>query len=82
MKKKRILIQSLFHNQGIPFNIRFVVFQELVTMKKNSSKTRYENRCIFSGRARSVYKLFRLSRIQIKEMACTNILPGLKQSNW
>jgi len=51
-------------------------------MKKNTSKVRIKNRCIITGRGRSVYKLFRMSRLQIKDLAYYNLIPGLKHSSW
>jgi ribosomal protein S14 len=35
------------------------------TLKKKAYKTQIKNFCIFSGRSRSVYKQFKISRISI-----------------
>lgn len=52
------------------------------------SKTKFKSRvvatskCIFSGRARSVYKFAFLSRLFLRENSFINKLPGLRKSYW
>ena len=50
-------------------------------MWKNS-KTQINNRCVLSGRARSIYKFARLSRLFLRENEYINLLPGLQKSYW
>jgi ribosomal protein S14 len=80
-KKKRILT-SLFKNRSLSFKLRFSFFLEISNLKKNSSLVRIQNRCIFSGHKRSVYKIFRINRMQLKDLAFHNLIPALKQANW
>jgi len=81
-EKKRIILKGLFKNQYITFSLRYLFFLKLNNLKKNTSSVRIRNRCIITGRGRSIYKLFRISRLQIKELAYYNAIPGLKQSTW
>ncbi|BBN19972.1 small subunit ribosomal protein S14 [Marchantia polymorpha subsp. ruderalis] len=46
---------------------RYEYFFKLSMLPRNSSKTRVRNRCIFTRRPRSVYKLFRISRIVFRK---------------
>ena len=82
LEKKRIILKSLYFNRNLSFTLRYLFFFKLSNMKKNASKSRIRNRCIITGRGRSIYKLFRMSRLQIKDLAYHNLLPGLKQSTW
>lgn len=41
----------------------------LLTTLATSTQTKIQNRCILSGRSKSVYRKFKLSRIQLKKLA-------------
>ena len=55
---------------------------ELSQLPRNSSKTRYRNYCKVTGRTRSYYRKFGVSRIVLREMANQGVIPGLKTSSW
>ena len=79
---KRLYLKSLALNQNIPSNVRFKAQLDLSDLSKNSSKHRISNRCVITGRPKSVYKQFKLSRITLKELALTGDIPGLKKISW
>jgi small subunit ribosomal protein S14 len=81
-EKKRTLFKSLFNNRSLSNKLRFLIFIELSKISKNSSKSRIVNRCIFTGRAHSVYKTFRVNRMQLKDLAFNNLIPGIKNLGW
>ena len=54
----------------------------LQKLPKNSAKVRLHNRCMFTGRARSFYRKFGVSRLVMREMALKGEIPGLKKSSW
>lgn len=41
-----------------------------------------KNYCIITRRSKSVYKRFKISRIQIKYFGSKGILPGLQRASW
>jgi len=43
------------------------------------SKVRIVNRCVITGRAKSVLRKFWLSRMEFKKLASHGLLPGLKK---
>jgi ribosomal protein S14 len=47
-----------------------------------SSLSRLRNRCILTGRARSVYGNFRLTRMQLRDRISFGFLQGVKKSSW
>jgi small subunit ribosomal protein S14 len=54
----------------------------LAQLPANSSPVRLHNRCQETGRPRSVYSFFKLSRIVLREKAHKGELPGLKKASW
>ncbi|HKI78454.1 MAG TPA: 30S ribosomal protein S14 [Ignavibacteriaceae bacterium] len=57
-------------------------YEALQKLPKNSSPVRLHNRCMFTGRARSYYRKFGISRLVLREMALKGEIPGLKKSSW
>lgn len=49
---------------------------------KYSSFTRTRTICILTGRTRSVYRFFRLSRIKIREYANAGYFTGVAKASW
>lgn len=82
LEVKRIEYKSIIHNISLPKELRFNYVSILNNLKKNTSKVRIQNRCIISGRSKSVHKFCKLSRIQIRKLASNGILPGVLKSSW
>lgn len=51
-------------------------------MPRDSSPTRLRNRCQLTGRARGVYRKFKLSRLSFRELASMGMIPGVTKSSW
>lgn len=49
---------------------------------KNSSITKIKNKCLISGRNRSVLKKFRLSRMFLKNLGVSGYINGLRKASW
>ena len=49
---------------------------------RSSAKARLHNRCFLSGRPKSYYRQFGLSRIALREMAYKGVLPGVTKASW
>lgn len=58
------------------------VQQGFNALPNNSSRTRIRNRCILTGRSRSVWRTFRISRIQLRKLALEGLLMGVKRASW
>jgi small subunit ribosomal protein S14 len=61
---------------------RFGARLKLAELPRNSSPTRIRNRCELTGRPRSVYRKFKLSRLALRELASLGALPGVVKSSW
>nr|QIA60684.1 ribosomal protein S14 [Lepidozia trichodes]QIA61018.1 ribosomal protein S14 [Lepidozia sandvicensis] len=79
---KRMYYKAICQDRNLPNKIRYEYFFKSSKLPRNSSKTRVRNRCIFTGRPRSVYKLFRISRIVFRELASKGSLIGINKSCW
>jgi len=51
-------------------------------LPRNSSPTRYNNRCEETGRSRGYMRQFGLSRIAFREHAVKGEIPGITKSSW
>jgi small subunit ribosomal protein S14 len=57
-------------------------WEGLQALPKNSSPTRYKNRCAATGRSRGYIRDFGLSRIKFRELANEGKVPGVRKSSW
>jgi small subunit ribosomal protein S14 len=79
---KRERLKSKIYDKNLPLSERFEAVMRLSSLPRSSSKTRIRNRCELTGRARGFYRKFKLSRIQLRDMAAFGHLPGVVKSSW
>ena len=77
-----IVYKSLIKSRSIPFFAKQKINYMLRTLPRNSSLTRVRSHCILTGRSRSVYRKFKLSRISLRELAGSGSIPGIHKSSW
>jgi ribosomal protein S14 len=70
--KNRILVSLKFKN---------LLLKELFYYKKDCFSNRINNMCIFTGRHHSVYRAFRISRIELRRSSAINNIFGLRKSS-
>ena len=51
-------------------------------MPRDAAADRVKNRCVLTGRARSVHRFARVSRIMVRQLAHYGLLPGVAKANW
>ncbi len=51
-------------------------------LPRNSSPTRWKNRCVETGRPRSYMRTFGLSRLSFREHASKGEIPGVTKASW
>ena len=54
----------------------------LAKLPRNSSPTRWKNRCSETGRSRAYMRQFGLSRVSFRERASKGEIPGVTKSSW
>ncbi|MCX6166088.1 MAG: 30S ribosomal protein S14 [Ignavibacteriae bacterium] len=57
-------------------------YAALAKLPRDSSATRLHNRCQVTGRARSYYRKFGVSRLVFRELALQGKIPGIVKSSW
>lgn len=81
-EKQRLCLKALSKDNRLPLSLRLLYKLKLQMFKKNSSKTRIKNRCVFTGRARSTIRFFRMSRLQVRDLYVKGLLYGVRKSSW
>jgi small subunit ribosomal protein S14 len=82
MAAKRARLKAIATDKELPPEDRFAARLKLAEMPRNSSATRLKNRCELTGRPRSYYRKFKLSRIALRELASLGQIPGKVKSSW
>jgi len=79
----QIMLRTLLQAQILGTNHRLCLTKELhFRTAKKSSRVKIKNRCILTGRAKSIYRFCKLSRIKFKELASQGYIPGIRKSSW
>jgi len=81
-ENERLRIKSVLYNRSLPSNLRLFYVMKLTALPKDGSQTRLKNRCVLTNRSQSVYRLFHLSRITLKEFVGLNYISGIRKSSW
>ena len=82
MAPRRARLKSLARDRDAAPEERFEAQLKLARLPRNSSATRVRNRCALSGRPRGYYRKFGLSRIAVRELASSGLIPGMVKSSW
>ncbi|TVQ60321.1 MAG: type Z 30S ribosomal protein S14 [Phycisphaerales bacterium] len=56
--------------------------QVVKSQKTPKFSSRTVRRCELTGRARGVYRKFRISRIVLRELALQGKIPGMRKASW
>lgn len=81
-EKNRLTLKILSKNLNIQKDLRWKLQQKWFFFHQNSSITRIKNICILTGRSKSVYRLFKISRIKLRKLASHGLLPGVSKYSW
>lgn len=79
---KRAALKKIVMNKDASMEERLEAQMKLSALPRNGAKNRIRNRCELTGRARSVYRKFKLSRIKLRELGSNGRVPGLTKSSW
>lgn len=79
---KRARLKAIARDQKLSLEERFAAQLKLAELPRNSSPTRIRNRCEVSGRPRGYYRKLRMSRIALRELGNSGLVPGLVKSSW
>lgn len=82
LEKKKLILKIIIKNLNIKRKKRRKIQQKFFFFNQNSSITRIKNICILTGRSRSIYRYFKISRIQLRKYISEKFLPGFFKYNW
>lgn len=82
MGNKRAKLKAIVMKKDTPMEERFAAALKLAEMPRNSAKVRIRNRCELTGRPRAFYRKMKLSRIALRDMANSGLIPGMVKSSW
>jgi small subunit ribosomal protein S14 len=82
LEKKRLILKIILKNLNIEKDLRWKLYQKWFFFTSNSSITRIKNLCVLTGRSKSIYRLFKISRIQLRKLASEGFLPGVSKYSW
>ncbi len=79
-ERRRNVLRSLVENFSLPAALRGQAYRALLLLPRDSSPTRTRNRCTLTGRSRSVFRHFGLSRLRFRKLALEGKLVGIKKA--
>ena len=79
---KRARLKAIATDKSVPIEERFLATVALAQMPRNGAKIRVRNRCQLTGRPRGVYRKFKISRIALRDLGSTGMIPGVVKSSW
>lgn len=79
---RRAELRAKLKDPNVSMEEKFQVQKHFSKLPRNSCPTRLKRRCAVSGRARSNYRKFGISRIAMRELTLSGQLPGMRKSSW
>ena len=80
--EQRKALKAIIMDKNQPMEERFRAQMKLAALPRNSAPSRIRNRCEVTGRPRAYYRKLKLSRIALRELGNSGLIPGLVKSSW
>ncbi len=79
---RRRALKKIISTKETPIEDRIMATLKLAEMPRNGSSTRVRNRCLLTGRPRGYHRKFGLSRIALRDLGSSGLIPGIIKSSW
>ena len=79
---KRAELRKQLKDPNVSIEDKLAVQEQFAKLPRNSCPTRLNRRCKISGRSRGYYRKFDISRIALRDLALSGMLPGMRKSSW
>jgi small subunit ribosomal protein S14 len=79
---KRAALRKKLKDPNVSVDEKLQVQEEFAKLPRNSCPTRLKRRCGITGRPRSNYRKFGISRIALRDLALRGQLPGVRKASW
>mgnify|MGYP001763933553 FL=1 len=80
--EKREDLRTQLKDPELDIETKFEILAKLEKMPRDSSHVRLTRRCVRTGRARGVYRKFKLCRNELRRRAMDGEVPGLVKASW
>ena len=80
--ERRAVLRKQLNDASVSIEEKIEIQEKFAKMPRNSCPTRLNNRCEISGRSKSYYRKFAISRIALRELTLRGELPGMRKSSW
>ena len=80
--EKRAELRKRLKDPSVSTEEKLEIQTQFAKLPRNSCPTRLNRRCSVSGRSRSYYRKFDISRIALRDLALAGMLPGMRKSSW
>jgi small subunit ribosomal protein S14 len=80
--ERRSELRKRLNDPEVSIEEKLEIQEKFAKMPRNSCSTRLNRRCQISGRSRSYYRKFGISRIALRELTLRGQLPGMRKSSW
>ncbi len=80
--ERRAELRKRLNSREVSIEEKLQIQEEFAKLPRNSCPTRLNRRCEISGRSRSYYRKFGVSRIALRDLALRGQLPGMRKSSW
>jgi small subunit ribosomal protein S14 len=79
---RRAELKRIAKDDSVSLEDRFQARIKLAELPRNSAPVRVRNRCELTGRPRGNYRKLGMSRIALRELGASGLIPGLVKSSW
>ncbi len=79
---RRAVLVAVIKDPAADLAAKAEAYRALHKLPRNSAKVRQHNRCQLTGRPRSFYRRFGVSRLMLRKLAHQGELPGVRKSSW
>jgi len=79
---RREALKAIANDESLTLEERFQARLKLAKLPRNSSAVRVRNRCEVSGRPRGYYRKLKMSRIALRDLGASGLIPGMVKSSW
>lgn len=81
-EKRRLFLKMLIEDMRLPIAFRVYAYKQMLLLPKDSSITRFRNRCVLTNRPRAIYRRFGISRLMFRKYVWEGKLIGVRNSSW
>lgn len=80
--ERRAELTAIIKDPETTYDEKRVAYQAIAKLPRDSSATRYRNRCGITGRPRGYFRKFGMSRNALRLLAHNGELPGVRKASW